>query len=70
MAQTAKAIRRAYDAKTYRRFNWRVRKNSELCEKIEQAIAAKGISLNHIITKQLADFFKVPMPEPHMDADL
>ena len=69
MAQTAKAIREAYNAKAYRKFNWRVRRNSELCEAIEQAIAAKGVSLNHIITKQLAQYFDVPMPAPHLDVE-
>jgi len=65
MAQTAKAIREAYNAKTYRNFTYRVRRNSELCEKIEQTIGTKGASMNHIITKALADFYDVPIPEPH-----
>jgi hypothetical protein len=67
MAQTSKAKREAYNAKTYRQFGWRVRRNSELCEAIEQTLATKDVSLNHIITQQLAKFYGVPIPASCID---
>ena len=67
MAQTRKAIREAYNAKAYRDFKWRVRRNSDLCAEIEKTLATKGASLNHIMTKLLAEHYGVSMPEPHLD---
>ena len=67
MAQTSKAIREAYNAKTYRTFSFRVRKNSDLCEKLENVIATKHESLNHIINQKLAEHYDVPMPEARQE---
>jgi len=68
MAQTSKAIRDAYDSRTYKQIKVRVRRNSELCEAIEKTMDTKGASLNFIITKLLAAHYGVPMPEPHLDS--
>ena len=68
MAQTNKAIREAYNAKTYRQFGFRVRRNSELCTAMEATANAKdGRSLNFIITKLLAEHYGVPVPEAWND---
>lgn len=64
MAQTKKAIREAYDAKTYKKFTFRVRRGSELCAAMEATAAAKnGASLNFLTQKLLAEYYGVPMPE-------
>jgi len=67
MAQTSKAIREAYNARTYRQFKLRVRKNTDLCEAIEASLATKNASLNYLVTKLLAEYYGVAMPEPHPD---
>jgi len=64
MAQTKKAIREAYNAKTYRKFGLRVRRDSDLCKCLEQTMRTKDASLNQIITSLLAVHYGVPMPEP------
>jgi predicted HicB family RNase H-like nuclease len=69
MAQTSKAIREAYNTKTYRSFTFRVRKNSELCERMEKTVATPGASLNYLIAKLLAEHYNVPLPEAHNDND-
>jgi len=69
MAQTSKAKRAEYDAKTYRTFSFRVRKKSELCEKLENVVSSKHGSLNHIINEKLAEHYDVPMPEAWRDND-
>jgi len=69
MAQTSKAKREAYNAKTYKKYAFRVRRKSELYEKLEQAISKPGVSLNHIVNGLLAENYGVPMPEAHNDLD-
>jgi predicted HicB family RNase H-like nuclease len=69
MAQTKKANRKEYDTRTYKQYNFKVRRKSELYEKIEAAKDVKGVSLNYIITQQMAKYFDCPMPEPHLDVD-
>ena len=64
MAQTKKEIRAAYNAKTYRQFNLRVRKDSELCACMEQTMQSEGESLNHIVVKLLSKHYGISMPEP------
>jgi len=64
MAQTKKEIREAYNARTYREFRLRVRRNSELCARIEATAQTKGVSLNHTITELLSAHYGVPMPDP------
>jgi hypothetical protein len=67
MAQTSKTIRKAYDTKTYRQYGWRVRRNSELCEKLEDFKLTQGASLNWLVNSLLAKHFEVPMPDAHND---
>jgi predicted DNA-binding protein with PD1-like motif len=51
MAQTAKHIREAYNAKTYRPFTFRIRRDSDLFPKLEAAAEKK--ELNALVTKLL-----------------
>ena len=69
MAQTSKAKREAYNAKTYKKYAFRVRRKSELYEKLEQAASNKQSSVNWIVCKLLSDHYGVPMPEAHNDLD-
>ena len=45
------------------------RKNSEFGERVREFKSRKGTSLNHLITKLLAEHWGVPSPMPHMDYD-
>jgi predicted HicB family RNase H-like nuclease len=69
MAQTNKKIRDAYNAKTYKQYAFRVRRKSELYEKLEEAASNKQASVNWIVCKLLSDYYEVPMPEAHNDLD-
>ena len=48
-----------YNESVYARYTLRVKKDSELYDKIEEFMSHKGTSLNYVIIQQLLKFFKV-----------
>lgn len=57
MAQTSKEIREAYNKKTYRQYNFRVRRDSELYQWIE-GYRESGNAINMLVIQQLEEYFQ------------
>lgn len=57
MAQTSKAIRKAYDQKTYKQFNIRIRRDSDLLRWLED-YKNGGNEVNALVVELLSKHFK------------
>jgi hypothetical protein len=57
MAQTRKDIREAYNKKAYKQYNFRVRKDSDLCRWLEE-YKDGGNAINELIVQRLEAHFK------------
>ena len=60
--KTSQASKDKYNQKIYKQYIVRVRKNTDLYNKIERFNSKKGTSLNYVITKLLCGFFNVEYP--------
>jgi len=58
MAKTSTHSKDKYNESAYARYTIRVRKDSELYEKIEEFMGKKGTSLNYVTRKLLHEFFR------------
>lgn len=59
MGKTSTKSRDKYNERVYARYTVRIRKDTELYEKVEQFMAKSGTSLNHVVNKLLSDFFSL-----------
>ena len=58
MGRTSSSVKQRYKLATYKRYEFIVRKDSELFEKIEKFREAKDTSLNSLMTKLLTEYFQ------------
>jgi predicted HicB family RNase H-like nuclease len=68
MSKTSTASKEKYNAKSYERYTFRVRKNSDLNNEITNFMKLKGSSLNYLVTKLLCEHFGVAVPNPETDS--
>ena len=59
MGKTSTKSKDKYNEETYARYTIRIKKDSELYEKIEEFMSHKGTSLNYVVIKVLSKFFNV-----------
>ena len=65
--KTTTESKRKYNQKSYATHCYSYRKNSDLGVKIREFKAAKGTSLNYLITELLCAHWDVDVPIPEMD---
>ena len=65
--KTSTGSKRKYNKGAYATHLYSYRKNSEFGERVRNFKAAKGTSLNYLITKLLSEHWGVPIPIPEMD---
>ena len=59
MGKTSTKLKDKYNEYTYARYTIRIKKDSELYEKIEEFMSKKGTSLNYVVIQKLSEFFEV-----------
>lgn len=67
MGKTSTESKRKYNKSAYATHLYSYRKNSDFGERVKEFKAQRGTSLNHLITKLLAEHWKIDVPMPHMD---
>jgi len=59
MGKTSTISKDKYNEKSYARYTFRVRRESDLNEAIKDFTSQKGTSFNYLITKVLNDYFNL-----------
>ena len=59
LRKTNTRLKDEYNEREYARYTLRIRKDSDLYERLEKFMGRKGTSLNYLVTKLLKEYFYV-----------